>query len=204
MVPCPKAGAASKQRQSRQCCKKVSAQLMLTRTVLPLGRAVGAGEGERAGVAPLSLGSVSALTAGPAPGQPRIHGSLSSGTSLVQPEGNVTTRLPANTLKHHSTPLQQSWIFFFSWPSAHMYIIIFYSGLSIPPLPPQENKPESTECASQRPRRWRPVGKGHAVVTAARPPQPAVLVDIGSTVYFSKEPSLCIRCIAATGFVFKA
>lgn len=113
MVPCPKAGAASKQRQSRQCCKKVSAQLMLTRTVLPLGRAVGAGEGERAGVAPLSLGSVSALTAGPAPGQPRIHGSLSSGTSLVQPEGNVTTRLPANTLKHHSTPLQQSWIFFF-------------------------------------------------------------------------------------------
>lgn len=113
----------------------------------------------------------------------------------------VSQQTPSSITQHLSS---KAGFFFFSWPSAHMYIIIFYSGLSIPPLPPQENKPESIECASQRPRRWRPVGKGHAVVTAARPPQPAVLVDIGSTVYFSKEPSLCIRCIAATGFVFKA
>lgn len=143
MVPCPKAGAASKQRQSRQCCKKVSAQLMLTRTVLPLGRAVGAGEGERAGVAPLSLGSVSALAAGPAPGQPRIHGSLSSGTSLVQPEGNVTTRLPANTLKHHSTPLQQSWIFFFFLAKcSHVYYYFLFRSQhsSSPPARKQTRK----------------------------------------------------------------
>lgn len=59
---------------------------MLPRTALPLRRAVGAGEDERAGMAALSLGSGSALPAGPAQGQPWIRGSLSSGTSLVQPE----------------------------------------------------------------------------------------------------------------------
>lgn len=82
---------------------KVNAQLMLTRAVLPLRRAFGAGEDEGA-----HHGSVSALTVGAAQGQPQIHGSPNTRTSLEQPEGNVTTHLPANTLKHHSTPLQQS------------------------------------------------------------------------------------------------
>lgn len=70
---------------------------MLTRAVLQLKGAFGAGGDEAAGMA---------------------HPALTVGQSqipqpLVQPKENITTHLPANTLKHHSTPLQQRRIFFY-------------------------------------------------------------------------------------------
>lgn len=55
-------GRASKRRKSRHRFKRVNAQLTLTRTVLPLKSAFGAGEDERAEMAHLSPGSASACT----------------------------------------------------------------------------------------------------------------------------------------------
>lgn len=135
----------------------------------------GAEEDEGAGLAPLALGSVSALSEGPAQGQSQIRGSLSTRTSPVQPEASVTACLPANTLKHHSTPLQQSCIFFF-FPGRVLTCILFILFRSQHSCaPPARKQRQSTERASPSPG-WRPAGQGHAVGAApARPSPPCLL-----------------------------
>lgn len=112
----------------------------------------------------------------------------------------VSQQTPSSITQHLSS---KAAFFFFPWPSAHMYIIFFIPISAFLRSPRKKTNAEPRVCLAKAPAR-RPAGQGHAVVAAARPPQPAVLVDIGSTVYFFKERSLCIRCIAATGFVFKA
>lgn len=129
---------------------------------------------------------------------------LNTGTSLVQPEGNATIHTPANAFKHHSAPLQQRRLIFSCLECSHVYYFFIPVSAFPPPQPsispPKENKPESTECAVQKSRLWRPAAKGHAVVPASL----VLLVDIRGAVYFFRQSGLCIRCIVARGFVFKA
>ena len=117
-------------------------------------------------MAPPSLGTAAA--------EPR--GSLGTGTSVVQSEGNATVHLPANAFKHHPTPLRQGrpviFFFFFLAERSHVYYFFFFfipaSAIPppSPPLPPKANKPESTECALQKSWLRRPAARGHAVLPA--------------------------------------
>lgn len=56
----------------------------------------------------------------------------------------ISRQTPSSITQHLSSKAD----FFFFFFLAEEIIIFFYSGLSIPPLPPQENKPESTGSAS--------------------------------------------------------
>lgn len=110
----------------------------------------------------------------------------------------ISRQTPSSITQHLSS--KADFFFSFSWPRKLLFFLFRSQHSSTPPARKQTR--EHRECLV-RPRAGVPRGRGtrwsHTRLT-----QPAVLVDIGSTVYFFKDSSLCIRCIAATGFVFKA
>lgn len=205
----PKAGRASKQRQKRHRFERVSAQLILTRTGQPLKLAFGAGKDKHTpGWLICSSAQCQPTPGGPGTGAAVPHGSLGTRTSLVQPEGNATIHLPANTFKHHSTPLQQRRLIFFFLAECSYVYYVFLSQLQQSPLglhfPRKKTNPKAQSVPCKSPGSGVPLRRGTRWSQQPARLSPALLVDICSTVYFFKQRSLCIQCIVARGFVFKA